>query len=289
MKISLYPTADGCYRPSRVTGKIRDWLVAGHPVGISSRDVSLTGIEGVVEVGRIEDLLKQPIDQPRYLVVDALDFSCPDGQRIIHRQQSPPGQPGQVAGDDFISVLLALSKGVTEEVILVCTNCDISNAWFARLDDLRVKIHWDTAASDPWRHWTRVQGRDDIRRKAAGIRLGPLADPGNTAITCFFHSARSQLLLTLAAEYSDIHLSESGRKPPVEPVNVLVRMLAGKPVSDRLELYGHLLDDLRLLSLMVQDLSRTLKGQPPSSLASTASGKVPASTPMPGKPKRTLH
>lgn len=260
MRLTLFPTSDGCYRPALVAEKSRALLDAGRTVAISSRDVSLAGLEGATVVRRIDELHRILDDRPDYLVVDALDFADPDGRMIVNEQNRPSGLPKPIDGDWFVSVLKELARGVTREVMLVCVNTDVSRAWLARLDALGVKVYWDLADSDRWRHWTQVRGKDDIRKETEDMRLGQLADPGNTAIAAFYHSTRSQLLLTLCAEYSDIHLTQADRNPPVDPVQVLSRLLAGRPLEERIAMTGDLVEDLKILTMMAQDLHGSMKG-----------------------------
>ena len=181
-------------------------------------------------------------------------FSDPDGQEIVIRQGYPVVS-FSVPAVRFRQILDELDRQGAREALIAMVNSEISSAWHTKLQAWGVEIRWHAADSARWRNW-KVSSPDHHDP----IQPGELLDDGRYAIGAWIHSPRSQLLLTLVAEYSDIHLAGHDRVPPDDPVRILVRMLAGMPIADRLRLTGQLLDDLRLMSLQAEGLHRSLQG-----------------------------
>ncbi len=162
MKLSLYPTADGGFRPPQVQAQIRAWQDAGRIVAVASADPALTGLDGVIPVGT--DWVRVPNHRPRpdCLVIDALDLGDPDGQELVCRQQGPMLLPGT----RLQFVLDALGRQGADGVLLVLSGLTISPAWQAQLVAWagQVRVHWDLATA-PWRITMREAGPDMPARR----------------------------------------------------------------------------------------------------------------------------
>ncbi len=168
MKLSLYPTADGGFRPPQVQAQICAWQDAGRIVAVASADPALTGLDGVIPVGT--DWVRVPNHRPRpdCLVIDSLDFGDPDGQELVCRQEDPRFLPGT----RLQFVLDALGRQGADGVLLVLSGLTISPAWQAQLVAWvgQVKIHWELATAP---------GRMTVREADPDLPAGgmPVRDP----------------------------------------------------------------------------------------------------------------
>ncbi len=256
MKITLYPTADGCLRPAEVLHRVRSWLGSGKKVAIASGDEEFTDLNGAVLVRRVGETWGAFHSiRPDIAIIDSLDFSDPDGKELISRQEMPHSPPVRVAGSQFRTMLDLLSTETgTEEILLVSSIGVISPAWIKRLDDWDVDVRWSLAGSTRWRTWVVVRpehGKSGPFRCLDATQFPVL--PG-TPMSAVLHSSRSHLLLALAAEYSDLQCRDGydqqtdGFGIPEHPSRLLVRLLAGKPVSERIRLCQQLEVDFQFLA-----------------------------------------
>lgn len=221
-------------------------------------------------------------------IIDSLDFTDPDGQEIISRQETPAMPARSVSGERLRSLVTRLALNGTREVMLVSSNDAVSQSWQDLLQGWGVDIRWDEAASDPWRSWfigdVREPSPYDINY--TGLDDG-FAEPRHTWITSMIHSPAAQLLLTLTSEYSDTVYGEKASHVTDDPQHVLIRTMRGMPIGDRLKHTGRLLDDLERLGNLAGKLHRALGGTwHPKQVSSTATlddrtRKVP--------PRRNLH
>lgn len=274
MKISLWPTADGCLRSPAVEQQARLRQEEGRTVVIASGDPILLDLKGVVRVRRIgdawEDLL---MVQSNLAVIDDLDFIDPDGQEIVSRQEGPSKMATSVSGDRFRSLLTRLSLNGTREVMLVSSRDAISPHWKDRHENWGVDIRWDMAKSDPWRSWVIGSSwflEGDGVPPDNGGNGSRFLDPDRATIESALHSPSAQLLLMIAAEYADVVYCERTPRVAVDPMHILVQTMAGMPVADRLKHTGRLLYDLERLTDMGGELHRTLEGGAPFSGIETA-------------------
>lgn len=291
MKISLWPTADGCLLPPAVEQQARLRQEEGRTVVIASGDPILLDLKGVVRVRRIGDAWEDLLMVRSYLaVIDGLDFTAPDGQEIVSRQEGPSKPATSVSGDRLRSLLTRLSLNGTQEVMLVSSNDAISPCWKDQLEIWGVDIRWDEAASDLWRSWA-IGSSWFLERDAASPDNGGdgswFLDPDRATIESALHSPSAQLLLMIAAEYADVVYCERALRVAVDPMHILVRTMAGMPVADRLKHTGRLLHDLERLTDMVGELHRTLEGGAPFSGIETAVEEKVKRPKVP--PARGLH
>lgn len=268
MKISLYPTADGCLRPAEVLHRAQSWLGFGKKVAIASGDEQFFPLDGAVlvrRVGKTWDAIHSI--RPDIAIIDSLDFSDPDGKELISRQEMPHSPPVQITGKQFRAMLDLLStKTGTEEVLLVSSIDVISPAWIKQLEDWGVDVRWSLAGSTRWRTWEVVRpeyGKSGSYKCLDAAQFPVL--PG-TPMSAVLHSSRSHLLLALTAEYSDLQCRDGydqqkdGFGIPEHPSRLLVRLLAGKPVSERIRLCRQLEADFRFLSDLTGEYIRKLIG-----------------------------
>ena len=268
MKLSLYPTADGCLCPAEVLHRARSWLRSGMKVVIASGDAQFLTLDGAVlvrRVGKVWDAFHNI--RPDIAIIDALDFSDPDGQVLICRQEMPHSPPVQVAGSQFRTMLDLLSNETgTEEVLLVSSIDVISPAWIERLDKWDVDVRWSLAGSTKWRSWMVVMpeyGKSGTYKCLDAAQFPVL--PG-TPMSAVLHSSRSHLLLALAAEYSDLNCRDGyarqtdGFGIPEHPSRLLVRFLAGKPVSERIRLCRQLETDFQFLTNLAGEYLQKMIG-----------------------------
>lgn len=300
MKISLYPTADGCFRPAEVIGRARFLLGQGKRVAICSGDPAFAALGGAVlvrRVGKAFDALHSI--RPDAAVIDALDFTDPDAEELLSLQEMPGNPPVQVAGHRFRRMLGLLDeKAGTGEVMLVSRNDAISDAWKERLARWGVLVRWDLAETTRWRTWF-VEGFDRMMPPD----LFPAPQEGALDMKAEVHSPRSHLLLAMAAEYSDIFCkdarsmtagSDAGFAAGTEnPGRLLIRMMAGKPAAERIRHCRLLREDLGFLVSVADGYLQALEmtGKPgraeDSGTAVTAARPAPAPVhPMHG---RKLH
>lgn len=284
MKITLYPTADGCHRPLAVESLARAWLDAGSTVAIASTHGSLVYLKGkgAVCVQGEDGWKKLPGKRPTHAVFDALDLSDPDGQEIICRQGRDRNL-FSVPAVRFRAILDELARHECREVLLVLMNTEISQPWQEQLKEWDVEIRWSTADSAPWRNW-KISSPD-----TGDLPHDVLRDAGVHAMAAFVLTPRAQMLMTLAAEYTDINLAGHEYRPPDVPVNIILRLLAGKPIEDRLLLTGQLLDDLRTIVRGVEDLHSALGGGTASTSGSRPAGRPAGQAGPPLFWKKTLH
>ena len=287
MKITLYPTADGCLRPAEVFHRARSWLGSRKKVAIASGDEQLSTLNGAVlvrRVGKAWDAFR--FIRPDIAIIDSLDFSDPDGKELNSRQEMPHSPPVQVAGSQFRNLLDFLSAETgAEELLLVSSISVVSPAWVERLDDWGVDIRWHLAGSTKWRSWVVVRPEYG---KSGSYRCLDVAQfpvlPG-TPMSAVLHSSRSHLLLALAAEYSDLQCRDGydqqtdGFGIPEHPSRLLVRLLAGKPVSERIQLIRQLEVDFQFLADLAGEYLKKLIGP---------SRPVTGSAGISGKEKRRM-
>ena len=267
MTISVYPIADGCLRPPQVLARARECLLDGQRVAISSCDRAFDELDGAVLVRHVGKAFNAfHAIKPAVAVIDALDFTDPDGQEVIARQEMPHGPPVPVAGDQLRKMLdLLRDRSGTGEVLLVSVNDAISPAWERRLERWDVHIRRDLASSKPWRTWSiglRNPGQGTVEyQDSSRFPVDP-----DACISQSLHSPRAHLLLALAMEYVDVFCregdvpAERGFLLTENPGRLLVRMLAGKPVRERIALTEQLLDDIRMLGMTVEEMHRALQG-----------------------------
>lgn len=268
MKITLYPTADGCLRPAEVFHRARSWLGSRKKVAIASGDEQFSTLNGAVlvrRIGKAWDAFR--FIRPDIAIIDSLDFSDPDGKELISRQEMPHSPPIQVAGSQFRTLLNLLSAETgTEEVLLVSSIDVISPAWRKRLDDWDVDVRWSLAGSTRWRTWVVVRpeyGKSGSYKCLDAAQFPVL--PG-TPMSAVLHSSRSHLLLALAAEYSDLQCRDGNNQQtdgfgiPEHPSRLLARLLAGKPISERIRLCRQLEADFQFLADLVGEYLQKLIG-----------------------------
>ena len=294
MKISLYPTAEGCLRPAEVLIRTRLILAQGKKIAVSSGDPAFDGLEGgavlVRRVGKAFNAFHAI--RPAVAIVDALDFTDPAGEELLSLQEMPHNPPVQVAGHQFRKMLdLLEERAGTEEVMLVSCNDAISGAWQEKLASWGVSIRWDLAKSTPWRTWSVTSfGRQ------VPADLFPVPEDGESSICAGIRSPQSHLLLALAAEHSDIH-HRDGHAPIITstttaegPVRLLNRLMAGKPITERIRLCRELEEDFSYLANFVRHYLQRLQGTDGAKAAGTANASgqsVPASVHPVGR--RKLH
>ncbi len=258
---------------------------------IASGDPVLLDLEGVVRVRRVgdawEDLL---LVRSHLAVIDDLDFTDPDGQEIVSRQEGPSKSATSVSGDRLRSLLTRLSLNGTQEVMLVSSRDAISTCWKDQLENWGVDIRWDEAASDPWRSWAIGSSwflEGDAASPDNGGDGSRFLDPDRATIESALHSPSAQLLLMIAAEYADVVYCGRAPRVAVDPMHILVRTMAGMPVAERLRHTGRLLYDLERLTDMVGGLHRTLEGGAPfSGIEAAVEAKVKRPK---APPARGLH
>ena len=294
MKISLYPTADGCLRPDEVLTRARACLMAGQRVAVSSGDPAFDVLDGAVLVRRVGNTYNacQSI-KPDVAIIDALDFTDPDGEELISRQEMPESPAVLVAGVQFRKMLDLLDQSGAKEVILVSVNDAISPAWQERLTRWGTVIHWDQAQATPWRTWSL---RADENRLPTALFPAPQYE--EPELKAEIHSTRSHLLLTLCAEFSDIFCKDAGsmndRAIAVNenPDRLLMRMMAGKPVAERIRHCRQLEEDFLFLAVMVAEYHQDLKGGGPAKIpgaATVTSHPAPAPVHSISRTGRKLH
>ena len=266
MQISLYPTADGCLRPAEVLESARASLRKKKRVAISTGDPAFDVLDGAVLVRRVGKAFNAFHSiNPDVAIIDALDFTCPDGIVLVSRQEEPHGQPVVVDGDPFRRTLdLLRDRSGTGEVLLVSVNDAISPAWERRLERWGVNIRWDLSDSTQWRTWLIGRPAPEEHEPAGvaetefdGFRwLGSSVFPAppGSHLTTVLHSPRAHVLLAMAAEFSDVFCKEEdvpgnrGFLVTEHPGQLLLRMLAGKPLDERTRVCRQLRDDLDFLS-----------------------------------------
>ena len=293
MKISLYPTADGCLRPAEVLTRARLFLAQGKKVAISSGDPAFDGLEGgavlVRRVGKAFNAFHAI--RPAVAIADALDFTDPDGEELLSLQEMPHNPPVQVAGYQLRKMLDLLDERAgTEEVMLVSCNDAISEAWQEKLAGWGVSIRWDLAKSTPWRTWSITAfGRP------ASADLFPVPEDGESSICAGIRSPQSHLLLALAAEHADIH-HRDGHAPIITSTTtaegagrLLNRLMAGKPITERIRHCRELEEDFSYLANFVRHYLQRLQGTgaKESGAANASSRSMPASVHSIGR--RKLH
>lgn len=266
MKISLYPTADGCLRPIEVLESARASLRNRKRVAISTGDPAFDVLDGAVLIRRVGKAFNAFHSiNPDVAIIDALDFTCPDGIVLVSRQEEPHGQPVVVDGDSFRVMLdLLRDRSGTGEVILAAVNDAISPAWERRLEGWGAKIRSDHADSTPWRTWLIGRPAPEEHEPAGAaetefdgfrwLESSVFPGPPGSHLTTVLHSPRAHILLAMAAEFSDAFCKEGdvpgnrGFLMTEHPGQLLLRMLAGKPIEERIRVCRQLRDDLDFLS-----------------------------------------
>jgi len=206
MKITLYPTAKGCYRPPQAMQTARDYITAGKRVAISSRDrVESIVVNGPLDQAvQIDDWSDLPKLKPELVILDNLYFVDPVGVWLFDVRPGAPSewvdpgedsfrQPARVSSTRFRYLLKKLAKRGTREVILISESYGISSAWHNELTEMEVNIRWEVAEFEPWRTWqSRIQ------------RLMPGNPDQPELISAYMHTGASMLLMQLVAEFNDL-------------------------------------------------------------------------------------
>ncbi|MXY64085.1 MAG: hypothetical protein F4206_16930 [Gammaproteobacteria bacterium] len=268
MKISLYPTANGCLRPAEILHRARSWLRSGKKVAVASGDEQFSVLDGAIlvrRVGKVWDTFHSI--RPDIVIIDSLDFSDPGGRELISRQEIPHSPPTQVTGSQFRTMLDLLStEAGAEEVLLVSSIDVISPAWKKRLDDWDVDVRWNLAGSTRWRSWVVAMPENDKSGTYKCLDVAQFPVFPGTPMSTVLHSSRSHLLLALAAEYSDLQCRDGhdqqtdGFGIPENPSRLLIRLLAGKPVSERIRLCQQLETDFQFLTDLAGEYLQKLIG-----------------------------
>ncbi len=261
MKISLYPTAKGCYRPPQAMQTAREYINAGKRVAISSVErVGCINADGPLDQAlQINDWNDLPKVKPHLVILDNLYFLDPDGLWIfdcrpgaisewVDPQEDAFQQPARVSSTRFRYLLEKLTDRGTEEVILVSEAYGISPAWHDELTDLEVDIHWECADFERWRSW-----------QTRSRRLMP-ADPDQPElISAYMHGSASMLLMLLVAEFNDIRYgasnpqSAAARNPDFQQLMWLMADMFEEEPEERVQqLCTEIRDHLILLSWAVE-------------------------------------
>ncbi len=251
MKTSLYLTETDHFRSPHVLHAARECRDAGRTVAFLTCEKQ-SFFEPDAEIFTWPELIGY---RPDLAILDNLYFDDENGEVITHLQRETPTVVTRLVLENLLSKLRAAGA---REVILVCEQAAVSDAWKRHLDRLEIPLLKTDA--ERCRHWRLI----DAYGKPYGYEEGMLRRPAEQPrmVQALFRRPESEALLALVCEYLQV---EHEYCNPDDPGGVNKRWDYARRIVQALErarsgpdtMQERLMDDLGEMYDLVEEVFRS--------------------------------